>query len=229
MLARYRLPLNRSFAMRPEYPLSESISLAFSTPVLRRKFPEAAAINEGLKRAIFAKEQSEPGIGRSLVGGWHSRDDLLDWPDPEIRTLRSWIGAAVQEMTAFTRPDIGQGGPVNVDLGGGAWANIVRNGSHHKIHNHPDCDWSGVYYVAVGVPDANAPAENGMIEFLDPRMGATLPGLSGPEALPKLRVPPEPGLMLLFPSWLYHYVNTFQGTGERISIAFNVKLRFRPA
>ena len=44
---------------------------------------------------------------------------------------------------------------MNVDLGGGAWANIVRNGSHHKIHNHPDCDWSGVYYVAVGEPDAN--------------------------------------------------------------------------
>ena len=47
--------------------------------------------------------------------------------------------------------------------------------------------------------------------------------------MPKLRVPPEACLMLLFPSWLYHYVNTFHGQGERISIAFNVTLRFHPA
>jgi len=213
--------------MRPEHPFSESISLAFATPILRRRWPDAARINEGLTRAIHEKERAEPTAGRSLVGGWHSRDDLLDWPYPEIRTFRGWIGAAIQEMTQFAMPEIGGQRPVNVDLDGGAWANIVRDGSYHKIHNHPDCDWSGVYYVATGAPDPSGPPENGMIEFLDPRMGSTQPGLRGPEALPKLRVPPEAGLMLVFPSWLYHYVNTFHGTGERISIAFNVKLRFR--
>jgi uncharacterized protein (TIGR02466 family) len=215
--------------MRPEYPLSEAISLAFPTPILRRRCPDAARVNEGLLRAIHEKEQAEPTAGRSLVGGWHSRDDLLDWSYPEIRVFRGWIGAAIQEMTKFAMPEIGTQSPVNVDLDGGAWANIVRNGSYHKIHSHPDCDWSGVYYVAVGTPHPDGPAENGMIEFLDPRMGATQPGTRGPEALPKLCVPPEAGLMLVFPSWLYHYVNTFHGTGERVSIAFNVKLRFRPA
>ena len=214
--------------MQPEYQFSEAISFAFPTPILRRRFPGAESVNDGLKRAIFEKERSEPDVGRSLVGGWHSRDDLLDWPYPEIRTFRSYIAAAIQEMTKFAHPELTAGAPVNVDLDGGAWANIVRDGSYHKIHNHPDCDWSGVYYVAVGQPAPDGPPENGMIEFLDPRMGATLPGTGGPEALPKLRVPPEAGLMLLFPSWLYHYVNTFHGTGERISIAFNVKLRFHP-
>jgi uncharacterized protein (TIGR02466 family) len=215
--------------MQPEHKLSDSISLAFATPFLRRKFPGAEQVNEGLKRAIFDKECGDADQGRSLVKGWHSRDDLLDWPYPEIRTFRSWIGVAIQEMTQFARPEIAAGPAVHVDLDGGAWANIVRDGSYHKIHNHPNCDWSGVYYVAVGNPDPNGPPENGMIEFLDPRMGVTSPGRSGPEAMPKLRVPPEPGVMLLFPSWLYHYVNTFHGTGERISIAFNVTLRFRPA
>ena len=36
-------------------------------------------------------------------------------------------------------------------------------------------------------------------------------------------VPPRPGLMVLFPSWLYHWVNPFYGEGERISVAFNVR------
>lgn len=215
--------------MHAEYPLSDKISLAFATPILRLRCPDAAQVNEGLIRAIHEKERAEPTAGRSLVGGWHSRDDLLDWPYPEIRTLRSWIGEAIQEMTKFAMPDLAQGPPVKVDLGGGAWANIVRDGSYHKIHSHPSCDWSGVYYVAVGQADPDGPPDNGMIEFLDPRMAATKPGPGGPEALPKLRVPPEAGLMLLFPSWLYHYVNTFHGTGERISIAFNVTLRIRPA
>lgn len=214
--------------MLPEYKFSDSVSLAFPTPILRKRCP-AEGINDGLRRIILAREQAEPGIRRSLVGGWHSREDVLDWPEPEIGSLRNWIGQAIQEMTQFTKPDLATSRPMRVDLDGGAWANVVRDGSYHKIHNHPDCDWSGVYYVSVGAPDPQGPPENGMIEFLDPRMGATTPGLSGPEALPKLRIPPEPGLMLIFPSWLYHYVNTFHGTGERISIAFNVKLRFRPA
>lgn len=213
--------------MQPEYKFSESIALAFPTPILRKRF-DAGTVNEGLKRAILAREKKEEGVTRSLIGGWHSKEDLLDWPDPEIAPIRGWIAQAVQEMTSFTMAELAKVGRVNVDLDGGAWANVVRNGSYHKIHNHPDCDWSGVYYVAIGSPDPAGPPENGMIEFLDPRMGATTPSLEGPAALPKLRIPPEPGLMLIFPSWLYHYVNTFHGTGERISIAFNIKLRFRP-
>lgn len=215
--------------MRPEIPLSETLTAAFATPVFRRLWPDAGAVNDGLRRAILEREQAERTAGRSVVGGWHSRDDLLDWPYPEIRALRGWIGAAIQEMTQFARPDIGAAGPVNIDLDGGAWANVLRDGGYHKIHNHPDCDWSGVYYVSTGALAPDGPPENGMIEFLDPRMGATSPGPKGPEAMPKLRVPTAAGLMVVFPSWLYHYVNPFRGTGERISVAFNVRLRIRAA
>jgi hypothetical protein len=33
----------------------------------------------------------------------------------------------------------------------------------------------------------------------------------------------EAGTMILFPSWMYHFVNAFHGPGERISIAFNMQ------
>ena len=29
--------------------------------------------------------------------------------------------------------------------------------------------------------------------------------------------------MVVFPGWMYHFVNPYQGEGERISIAFNVR------
>ena len=38
----------------------------------------------------------------------------------------------------------------------------------------------------------------------------------------KLRFDPEVGMMLVFPSWLQHFVDPFFGENERISIAFNV-------
>lgn len=33
---------------------------------------------------------------------------------------------------------------------------------------------------------------------------------------------PQPGRMLIFPSWLRHHVPSNQGTTERISISFNL-------
>jgi len=34
-------------------------------------------------------------------------------------------------------------------------------------------------------------------------------------------IQPEPGLLIVFPAWLFHYVNPYHGDGERISIAWN--------
>ncbi|MBT5648726.1 MAG: hypothetical protein HOJ41_12770, partial [Rhodospirillaceae bacterium] len=39
-----------------------------------------------------------------------------------------------------------------------------------------------------------------------------------------LLIDPEPGKMILFPSWMEHAVHPFYGTGQRISIAANIKV-----
>ena len=39
----------------------------------------------------------------------------------------------------------------------------------------------------------------------------------------------EAGTMIVFPSWLYHFVNPFQGDGERISVSFNMQWQGMPA
>jgi uncharacterized protein (TIGR02466 family) len=36
------------------------------------------------------------------------------------------------------------------------------------------------------------------------------------------RVRPQSGRMVIFPAWLMHQVRPYRGTGERISIAFNL-------
>jgi hypothetical protein len=42
-------------------------------------------------------------------------------------------------------------------------------------------------------------------------------------------IDPAPGLMIVFPSWLKHMVHPYYGTGERISVAFNVEVEEKSA
>jgi len=89
------------------------------------------------------------------------------------------------------------------------------------VHNHPNCVWSGVYYVGAGEPEGNN-AENGKLELLDPRIGANMMYIKGTVLETRYLIDPLPGLMVMFPSWLSHMVHPFFGKGERISIAFNI-------
>ena len=62
---------------------------------------------------------------------------------------------------------------------------------------------------------------SGTIEFIDPRVGIGAIKVPGNPFDESLRLEAEPGMMLMFPSWLKHYVHPYQGPGVRISISFN--------
>jgi uncharacterized protein (TIGR02466 family) len=106
-------------------------------------------------------------------------------------------------------------------LGVSGWANLNRKGDYNTVHNHPNALWSGVYYVDPGDNSGVGPL-SGAIDFLDPRGGADMVTIRGNPAGMVNRHHPEPGLLLIFPGWLQHFVHPFQGEGERITIAFNV-------
>jgi uncharacterized protein (TIGR02466 family) len=212
--------------MTTSMPQLGDVFYGFSTPILMRPLPDLAQRNVELQELALAKESADKGVVKSNLGGWQSDQGLFQWEHPAIAELRRHIGEAAFEITGRACGQAVQG--LTMDMHVNGWINVSRDRSYNRIHTHPDCTWSGVYYVAVGEPEPGIP-DNGSIEFLDPRMavhGGPLPGrpFGGP-----LRVPPEAGLMLMFPSWLMHWVHPFQGKGVRISIAFNVTLRFRPA
>jgi len=66
-------------------------------------------------------------------------------------------------------------------------------------------------------------SKSGLIEFMDPRV------LAGPvpsQAFhPPVLLQPKAGMMLIFPGWLMHFVHPYQGSGQRISIAFNLRVK----
>ncbi len=203
----------------PDFSLRAHTVLAFPTPIVAFQWPDSAALNADLRDTILAAEKDRTGIVASNVGGWHSDTDLFDWPDACIRDLRARIQATASELVAIAS---GREDAVHsAQFGFEAWANVVRSGDFHSVHKHANYMWSGVYYVAIGNPDPDRVA-SGHIEFIDPRDAA------GMVSLPEMRfsqrqvIPPQAGLMLIFPAWLKHYVHPYFGDGERISISFNI-------
>jgi uncharacterized protein (TIGR02466 family) len=99
------------------------------------------------------------------------------------------------------------------------WVNLLKGGGQHSGHIHPHSVLSGTFYVEV-------PVGSGAIRFEDPRLGLMMAAPTrrsdAPEELrPFVTIPPRPGLLLLWESWLRHEVLAGSGKGERLSISFN--------
>lgn len=191
----------------------------FPTFIGRSLVPDADAMNEELLGLILAEEGRYASLGRSNIGGWHSHTDLLNRDEPGICALTTWITWAVREMVDATA---GQG-TYRGTMSMSGWATICRTGAYHAPHCHPDSAWSGVYYVEAGSDNPERPL-SGVLEFLDPRAAietVTAPG--DPYGSP-LRVRPRTGLLVVFPSWLYHWVHPYTGSTPRIAVSFNAAI-----
>jgi uncharacterized protein (TIGR02466 family) len=108
------------------------------------------------------------------------------------------------------------------------WANVARKGHYHRVHNHPSSAWSGVYFVESGGESPGQPL-SGVLELCDPRPFTEMVPTPGSPFGQRVIFRAEAGSMVVFPSWLYHFVNPFQGEGARISVAFNVQWQMASA
>lgn len=198
-------------------PKATDVVTAFATPILVRDIADATAVNAALKATILKRESASRGVHQSNAGGWHSRPDLLSWTTPEVTQLRRWLLAGIADITTASGKVAANAITVRTLI---AWANVSRRGNYNKLHEHPRSDWSGVYYVAAGSPPKPG-QESGNIEFLDPRGAVGTRGTPGQGFGVKLKFQPRDGMMLIFPSWVWHLVQPYDGAEERISIAFN--------
>lgn len=203
-------------AMQPQ------ISAAFPTLIGRFQFPEADTINHELSANLRVLRSRDPGTQHANAGGWHSSGDLLAQPLPALATLKQWIVEALQAMVTATAelPEVkGRSSSFQGSFSITAWGNIIQQGHYHRQHNHPGSAWSGVYYVDAG--DCEPGSIAGVLELFDPRPFTEMVETPGSPYGQRVLIRPQPGLMVLFPGWLYHFVHPYRGNGERISIAFN--------
>ncbi|WP_118856967.1 TIGR02466 family protein [Sphingomonas mesophila] len=99
------------------------------------------------------------------------------------------------------------------------WVNLIKGDGHHSAHIHPHSILSGTLYV-------ETPPGSGPIRFEDPRLPMMMAAPQrAPDAPEELRqfvdITPEPGLLLLWESWLRHEVRPGRARGERLGVSFN--------
>ena len=202
-------------------PVTPDISVAFGTPILSRRIPDFQKHNDAIKARILAAEKEETGVSISNKSGWQSPQTLWGWEGEEFDALRLWVHGSLLRMAALTtmETDLAK---VDIKYIAAAWANVNRRGDYNSGHIHNDSHWACVYYVECGTLDKGRP-HNAQFELRDPRTLAQSSTLSAYGFSRNLLIDPKPGQMILFPAWMEHAVHPFEGEGERISIAVNIR------
>ena len=125
---------------------------------------------------------------------------FFDWVKECLNDYKDWLKLDTEEL--------------KISL---SWANICKNSEGLHPHCHPNSWISGIYYVT------NNPSPT---VFLNPLNPLTKQGILVQSSTPEF----EPkqwggnfsaGDMILFPSWLHHYVIP-QENYKRVTISFNV-------
>lgn len=191
------------------------------TLLLKRVLPSAEHANTALNNYILQLEKSHSDLTTN-----YQDQNLFESDHPAL----SWL----QQSAAVTIKDYLAQAGVNytVDWSLQGWANINRRGDYHNLHNHPHSYLSGTYYIAMPEQHVSSDQRNdlnpGAISFFDPRAQANMNAIaSDGQVDPEFRVQPEPGLMLLWPSFLHHFVHPNLSNEPRISVSFNVILKWR--
>ncbi|MFT5372403.1 MAG: hypothetical protein ACI9R7_001948 [Lysobacterales bacterium] len=205
--------------MQLKFDLKKDLLHLFATPLGRFSLDSSKEVTAKIAEVILAKEAADPGIRRSNKGGWHSEDNLLDWPELEFADLEKTFRNVIHKMIAVTS----QHKRFRADILLKAWANVNRPGCFNSAHVHPENQWSGVFYVKTADFSEDPIHRAGYIELHDPR--GPIQMLSNPSSQPdKVGIAPSEGGILVFPSWLFHSVNAFSIDVARISIAFNARI-----
>lgn len=188
----------------------------FSSPLLIGQIDDQV-LNSDLEQRILARRSDDPGVQRSNRGGWHSDLNLMKWGGDGAQRLLDEIVELAGQNTASVAGELQAKWAVE------AWANVNSDGAANARHVHGGCYWSAVYYVRVDQ------GEGGELVLHDPRMPTLamhapylrFKNMGGER---QVRIKPEAGRLLIFPSWLPHAVEPWSGDGLRISIAINLSV-----
>jgi uncharacterized protein (TIGR02466 family) len=190
----------------------------FFSPLLAFEVPDHATLNRDLMTVVDARRVASPGLKRSNLQGWHSEDDLFKRDEPACRSLCLHLLDAVEQATRTVSPDF-DFGRHTVQAEG--WMNVLGLGGLNTPHDHPNWVWSGCYYLQVPEPASEL---GGSIEFFDVRTNVRTLSIDGAACFAsKFTARPLAGTVLMFPSYLRHWVYPNDSDLPRVSIAFNAR------
>ncbi len=202
-------------------PNDTGILQLWPTQFMQRVIPGAAQPNAGLLAMIQLEQASNPTLTTD-----YTAKDFFAQEAPAAKWLEACINKSVIDYLSA------MGMTHNVDWSIQAWPNVNQGGDYHNLHNHPHSYLSGTYYIQVPpqqrYPNQRIDNNPGCISFFDPRGQANMTAIAGDAQIDaEHRVLPEEGMMLLWPSFLHHFVHPNQSDLPRVSVSFNILLQWR--
>jgi uncharacterized protein (TIGR02466 family) len=174
--------------------------------------------NNALKDFCYELKTKDPGNNISNKEGWQSsRISAGTKPlPPPLRDLNSKFKPIFDRMMqAYNFRE-------NYNLFAVEWwVNINPKNAWNYPHNHANVVFAGTYYV-------NAPIDGGELVFENPtpsvyaNINRYLKDNSSDQTTYKFKIQPKTGDVVVFPSWLSHFVAPNRSDEDRISIAFNI-------
>ena len=155
-------------------------------------------------------------VGQSVRHGSQTEQTLTLSDHPTIRAFFQAIDGPIRRHIA----GLGRGDdPLRRRIGAGyqllsVWSVRLEPGGSHTNHVHPKGWLSSACYIAL--PAAVGSGHEGWLKLGEPGV-ATAPALA-----PERFVRPEPGRLVLFPSYMWHGVVPFGGDERRLTVAFDV-------
>ncbi len=156
-------------------------------------------------------------LQQSLRGG-SQVPSLHQSPEPLFQAFYAQARKVVAQYLA----DIGPGDdPLRARATGdfrfsGGWSVRLRPNGFHADHVHPRGWISSAFYLDLPGGVADADTREGWIKFGQP--GCVTRPVLGPEH----EVRPQPGMLVLFPSYLWHGTRAFTSPEHRLTMAFDV-------
>ena len=168
----------------------------------------------------FLVPQRLPGMKDEILSLYEKRKpNWQSGPDLDKTEPFKWFAKDISREV-FKLIDIMEYQADTIEITG-MWGNVLKPGETHQPHTHSNNFLSGVFYI-----DAN---NTSGITFQDPRPGANV-------ILPRKKVDhidnasllhykAKTNRIIIFPSWLVHWVPTNKSTKDRISISWNIQIK----
>jgi uncharacterized protein (TIGR02466 family) len=139
-------------------------------------------------------------LKKSNFGGWHSTCNLYQ------HGIFKELGSALLRLAKSVASPYSEADFEFMEM----WAMVNDKRSYNAHHIHEGI-LSGVFYLQV-------PEDSGRLILCNPAVRSH----SHPIRNKDYPIQPERLALIMFPSWLEHYVEPSNSDGERISISFNI-------
>lgn len=165
-----------------------------------------------LEDFAYFVQQQDKGRVVSNIGGWQSNN--LDPAIPELQPLVTEILKNAERLVLkYDLPKTLKIDPL--------WMNINGRKDYNQFHEHPHSTISGIFYVKAENACGDLYLVNPITthqHYIDP---STINNFNEFNCY-SYSVSPKPNKLILFPSWVPHFVFPNQSDSDRISIAFNI-------